>query len=62
MGLATERRLADDVSPAARIRETFALFVPGDANVCAIWLASRKSEAAGVNAQILGVVPDKRTK
>ena len=30
-GLATERRLADDVSPAARIRETFALFVPGDA-------------------------------
>jgi hypothetical protein len=29
--LATERRLADEVSPAARIRETFALFVPGDA-------------------------------
>jgi hypothetical protein len=31
MALATERRLADDVSPAARISETFALFVPGDA-------------------------------
>jgi hypothetical protein len=31
MGLATERRLADNVSPVARISETFALFVPGDA-------------------------------
>jgi hypothetical protein len=29
--LAAERRLADDISPAARISETFALFVPGDA-------------------------------
>lgn len=26
-----ERRMADDITPAARIRETFALFVPGDA-------------------------------
>jgi hypothetical protein len=26
-----ERRMADNITPAARIRETFALFVPGDA-------------------------------
>jgi hypothetical protein len=26
-----ERRMAEDITPAARIRETFALFVPGDA-------------------------------
>ncbi len=25
-----ERRMADDITPAARVRETFALFVPGD--------------------------------
>jgi hypothetical protein len=25
-----ERRLADDVTPAVRVRETFAVFVPGD--------------------------------
>ena len=31
-GLATdELRLTEDVTPAARIKETFALFVPGDA-------------------------------
>jgi len=27
----SERRMAVDITPAARIRETFALFVPGDA-------------------------------
>lgn len=27
----SERRMAADITPAARIRETFALFVPGDA-------------------------------
>jgi hypothetical protein len=27
----SERRMATDITPAARIRETFALFVPGDA-------------------------------
>ena len=26
-----ERHMADEITPAARIRETFALFVPGDA-------------------------------
>jgi hypothetical protein len=26
----SERRMAADITPAARIRETFALFVPGD--------------------------------
>jgi hypothetical protein len=32
VSLATnERRLAADITPASRIRETFALFVPGDA-------------------------------
>jgi len=32
VSLATnERRMAEDMTPAARIDETFALFVPGDA-------------------------------
>jgi hypothetical protein len=31
VSLAQERRMAADITPAARIRETFALFVPGDA-------------------------------
>jgi len=30
VGLADEPRLAAGVTPAARVRETFAMFVPGD--------------------------------
>jgi hypothetical protein len=31
VSLTNEHRMAADITPAARIRETFALFVPGDA-------------------------------
>ncbi len=41
----SERRLADGITPAARIRETFALFVPGD--------AKRMREAARLLARVV---------